>query len=122
MTRNIGVEPLRRMARSLGELRDDVVFVGGAVVPLLVTDDAMPYVRPTKDVDIIVEATTLAEYYALRLRRRAPDAVRAVIRGALRTWLADDDFVDALPGLVLGDAASQARVPLIYERLRAVVG
>jgi hypothetical protein len=38
--------------------RDSFVFVGGAVVDLLITDPAAPYARSTKDVDVIVEAAS----------------------------------------------------------------
>ena len=46
MTRN--VEMLEIVAEGLGELLDEVVFVGGATVTLYVTDPAAPEARPTK--------------------------------------------------------------------------
>ncbi len=43
---------LELVASRLGEaLRSELVFVGGAVAGLLVTDPAMPAIRPTEDVD-----------------------------------------------------------------------
>jgi predicted nucleotidyltransferase len=48
-----------------------VVFVGGATVPLLVTDPAASPDRPTDDVDIVVEATSPVAYYALAGKLRA---------------------------------------------------
>jgi hypothetical protein len=56
------LELLRTVAERLGPLRDQVVFVGGAATGLLVTDPAAPTPRPTKDVDVIVEVASLAEY------------------------------------------------------------
>ena len=57
MTRNI--EMLARAAEALGELKDEVVFVGGAVVELFITDPAAPRPRFTQDVDVVVEVATL---------------------------------------------------------------
>lgn len=50
-----------KVANSLGELNKNVVYVGGAVVGLYATDSAADDIRPTKDVDIIVEIATALE-------------------------------------------------------------
>lgn len=47
---------LRRIAEALGELREQVVFVGGSVAGLLVTDPLADSVRATRDVDAVVNA------------------------------------------------------------------
>lgn len=47
---------LRCIAEALGELREQVVFVGGAVAGLLITDPLADPVRATRDVDAVVEA------------------------------------------------------------------
>ena len=49
------VRVIAEVAVLLGDLRDQVVFVGGATVPLLVTDAAAGVDRPTIDVDVVVE-------------------------------------------------------------------
>ena len=51
----MSVDLLELAAAALGELRDEVVFVGGATVGLWITDPAAPPPRPTVDVDVIVE-------------------------------------------------------------------
>lgn len=48
---------LRHIADALGDLREQVVFVGGAVAGLLVTDPLADSVRATRDVDAVVNAT-----------------------------------------------------------------
>ena len=53
----MSVELLELAAAALGELLDEVVFVGGATVGLWITDPAAPAPRPTKDVDVIVEVS-----------------------------------------------------------------
>lgn len=47
---------LRSIADALGELREQVVFVGGAVAGLLLTDPLANPVRATRDVDAVVSA------------------------------------------------------------------
>lgn len=60
---------LETVARHLGtELREALVFVGGAVVGLLITDPAAPAVRPTEDVDLIVKALAQADFRAVERR------------------------------------------------------
>jgi hypothetical protein len=44
------VPQLRCIAAALGDLREQVVFVGGAVAGLLVTDPLADTVRATRDV------------------------------------------------------------------------
>jgi hypothetical protein len=54
----------------LEDLVNEVVFVGGAVSGLLITDPAVPSMRPTLDVDVIIEVTTQQEYYRFQERLR----------------------------------------------------
>ena len=57
---------LEIVAEHLGDiLCKEMVFVGGAVVGLLITDAAMPSIRSTEDVDLIVEAVTLRDYHRI---------------------------------------------------------
>lgn len=61
---DINVLMLESVAQQLGDdLLSELVFVGGAVAGLLITDPAMPAIRPTEDVDLLVQALTLADYH-----------------------------------------------------------
>lgn len=51
---------LRQIAEALGDLRERVVFVGGAVAGLLVSDPLADSVRATRDVDAVVDANWMA--------------------------------------------------------------
>ena len=53
---------LRQIAEALGDLREQVVFVGGAVAGLLVTDPLADPVRATRDVDVVVNASRTMFY------------------------------------------------------------
>jgi hypothetical protein len=46
---------LRKAAIKLDELREIFVFVGGCTTSLLITDSYVPDVRPTFDVDCIID-------------------------------------------------------------------
>jgi hypothetical protein len=61
---------LESAAGHLGELLDEVVFVGGATVELWLTDPAAPEFRPTKDVDVVVEISTVSAFHKFEARLR----------------------------------------------------
>lgn len=46
--------------------------------------------------------------------------VRRFIAGELKVLLADKDFMAAMPGQLPGDAASQARLPELMQRMRLI--
>lgn len=48
--------------------------------------------------------------------------LRDHIRVRLAALVKDDRFLEALPGHMPGDAGSQARVPVIIQRLKAIIG
>lgn len=52
---------LEEAAAKLGELLDELVLVGGCAAGLLVTDPGSSPIRPTEDVDLLVEATTYGD-------------------------------------------------------------
>ena len=56
---------LRAVAKGLGPLRDSVA-VGGMIRGLLITDPAAGPLRPTDDVDMIIDVPTLGEPRILR--------------------------------------------------------
>ena len=49
--------------------------------------------------------------------RSASADVRSYIAGAIGQMLTTDEFMDALPGYLLHDAASQGRISIVLERL-----
>jgi len=218
---------IRIVATAFGDLRPDVMFVGGAITGLLVTDPAAPASRLTVDVDVVVDIATRAEYVRLIERLRdlgfvedtrdgapacrwvvqgitvdvmsagpqpgptsrwyaealahansvaitedvsvrvisapyflatkldafgdgqrddlvasrdiedvvavidgratieqeiaaAPPSVRQYLREQFRSLLANSDFDNAVAGHLPGDSASQARLPLVLSRMRAI--
>lgn len=52
--------------------------------------------------------------------RAAPEEVKHFLMQSFRDFLHNRDFLDSLPGYLLTDPASQRRMPLLMERIRAV--
>lgn len=63
--RDPNVAKLQLVARALGPLREQVVFVGGCAVGLLITDEAAAPVRATLDVDLVVSVSALSAYHGI---------------------------------------------------------
>jgi hypothetical protein len=66
----VNIELLELAESALGNLVDEVVFVGGATVALWISDPAAPAVRPTDDVDVVVEVATRAGFYEFEAKLR----------------------------------------------------
>jgi hypothetical protein len=97
---------LESVARWLGEdLLGDFVFVGGAVAGLLITDPAMPAIRPTEDVDLIVQVVALADYHRVEKVLMARGFAHDISQDApVCRWRVGGIAVDVMPTLehVLG--------------------
>jgi hypothetical protein len=89
---------LIHVAKHLGSLADDMVFTGGCVAGLLITDEAAPDVRPTDDVDVIVELVSRQEYYDLEEKLRKLGFVQKPHEnGLFCRWDIDGVKVDIMP-------------------------
>ena len=54
---------LEVVARKLGDLNDRVVYLGGCTTVLFINDPLSLDVRPTLNVDCLVDVVSLGEYY-----------------------------------------------------------
>lgn len=61
---------LQRVANVLNSVPETIVFTGGATIPLYLDDVSAVDIRPTDDVDCVVEITSRAKYYQLTARLR----------------------------------------------------
>jgi predicted nucleotidyltransferase len=92
------VAKLELVAHALGPLREQLVFVGGCAVDLLLSDPAAAPARVTYDVDLVARVEALAGYHALEKqfsllgfkRDMAPDA-------PICRWRYNDLEVDLMP-------------------------
>jgi hypothetical protein len=85
------------VARRLEDLLQSVVFAGGAVIELLITDPGFPDVRPTIDIDVIVEVISLTDYYRLQQRLREKGFRESMEDGVICRWRFKEILVDFMP-------------------------
>lgn len=74
-------ELLTSMAKALGDMREQLVFVGGCATSLLITDPAAAPVRATQDVDAVVAITSLVDYTGMGKALRARGFSQALADG-----------------------------------------
>jgi predicted nucleotidyltransferase len=82
----------------LGELANDIVFLGGTATGLLITDKAAPPLRVTRDVDAIVEILSHTEYRQLekQLRKQGFKEDRSKNAPICR-WISSNVILDIMP-------------------------
>ncbi len=64
---------------------------------MLITDPAAPDVRPTLDIDVIVEVATLTDYYRLQERLRGKGFREAVEENVICRWRHGEIVLDVMP-------------------------
>lgn len=95
---NPNLEILEFAIAQLGELADEMVFLGGCATGLLITDPAAPPIRITKDVDAIVQVLSKAEYYQLSDKLRAKGFKEDTSDDApICRWVAKNIILDVMP-------------------------
>jgi hypothetical protein len=86
------------VVRLLVPVLDELVFVGGCTTGLFITDSAAGGIRPTRDVDAIVDVASYSKYAALAERLRDLGLAEDTTPGApLCRWRRDDLIVDVMP-------------------------
>jgi hypothetical protein len=92
------VPQLRQIAEALGDLREQVVFVGGAIAGLLVTDPLADPVRATRDVDAVVNASR-TKFYRIEEAVAQRGFARDVTSEVICRWVHKDSgmLFDLMP-------------------------
>ena len=89
---------MRLVAQKLNSLDVSFAFLGGCAVSLLVDRPELTDVRPTEDVDVIVEIATLTELYKLEEILRAAEFQHDTSEGApICRWILKGCRVDIMP-------------------------
>lgn len=92
------INMLQTVARGLGDLRDEMVFVGGAVAELYADDPASSDIRPTQDVDCTIELSSYREHTELENELRPKGFANDTSQGApICRWIYQDIKVDVMP-------------------------
>lgn len=89
---------LQTVADGLGELKEDMVFVGGSVAELYVDNPAASDIRPTLDVDCVIELSSRTAHARLEDALRAKRFANDTTQGApICRWVYQDILVDVMP-------------------------
>jgi predicted nucleotidyltransferase len=92
------IDMLLTVADGLGDLKDEIVFVGGAVAELYADDPASSDIRPTQDVDCTIELSSYKEHSELEEDLRAKGFANDTSQGApICRWIYQYIKVDVMP-------------------------
>lgn len=88
---------LQTVVQGLEELKDEVVFVGGVVAQMYATDPDATEIRPTKDVDCVIEISSRLKYDQLGERLRRKGFADEIFDGVICRWIYRGIKVDVIP-------------------------
>jgi len=92
------IEMIIQAARLLGDLREKMAFLGGATTGILITDPAAPELRPTLDIDVIIEIISITEYYQLETALRSLGFKQSMKKGdPICRWMTSEIILDVMP-------------------------
>lgn len=92
---------LKAVANQLGPLNEQVVYVGGATVSLYVDENATLDIRPTDDVDVIIELASYTNYSQLDERLRALGFQNDVMSGVICRYRMPGMLIDVMEHIVV---------------------
>ena len=58
------LEMIKIIARALGDLNNQAVYVGSATLPFYLPEEYWPQARPTEDIDVVMEVTGRTKNWA----------------------------------------------------------
>lgn len=100
--REKNIAMLQLVAEGMGPVREQVVFLGGTVIPFLLTQQVALDLRPSKDVDFIFDYSSKKELYEFE-DTLWEQGFTKVKTGPVTQWMIRGVLVDMLPtGPVLG--------------------
>lgn len=91
------IQLLAAVAKGLGHLCPTVVFVGGAVAELYATDSAVSEIRPTDDVDCVVELASYSAFTHIEEELRSLNFKNDIESKIICRWIYKGIQVDVMP-------------------------
>ena len=88
---------LEFVARKLGTLNDEVVYLGGCTTALFINDPLSLDVRPTLDVDCIIDVISLGQYYQFEQKLIEKGFHRSMNDDVICRWHFDEIILDVMP-------------------------
>lgn len=96
MSRHINITRIKAVNNALGDLRNQVVFVGGATVSLY-ADRQAEEARPTDDVDVVVEIGSYKNFAQLEEHLRKAGFQNDTSASFIGRYLFHGLIVDVMP-------------------------
>lgn len=93
----INIKVIEKVANALGELNEDVIYVGGAIVSFYVTDTGADQPRPTADIDISVQISTYSEMDRFREQLATKGIFPALNQNVMYRYQFEDVLIDFIP-------------------------
>ena len=98
MTLDPNLEQVELAVDLLGPLMDELCIVGGCATGLLLTDPGSAPIRPTVDVDVILDVLTYPEYHEFGKRLRERGFLESAEEGdPICRWRKDSLVLDVMP-------------------------
>jgi len=96
--RTINIAVVAEVSQALKELKNQMVFIGGAVAELYADNPAASEIRPTIDVDCVIEISSRLQFARLEENLRARGFKNDTSEGApVCRWIYKDIKVDVMP-------------------------
>lgn len=113
------IAAIEKVMAALGDLKDDVAVVGGAVVGLYVDDPVAADVRPTRDVDLMFEIATRTELQELEKKLVDKGFKHAQDENVICRFIIDEILVDVMATKEVGWAPAG---PWFAEGFQHLIG
>ncbi len=88
---------LEMVARKLGGLNDEVVYLGGCTTALFINDPLSLDVRSTTDVDCIIDIMSLRQYHQFENKLSEIGFKKSMEDSVICRWHHDDIILDVMP-------------------------
>lgn len=88
---------LKIIARRLGALNNEVVYLGGCTTALFISDPLSLDVRSTLDVDCIIDVISLGKYYQFENKLKKRGFSQSIENTVMCRWHYDDMILDVMP-------------------------
>lgn len=91
------LEMLEIVAKRLGALNEEVVFLGGCATALLISDPLSLDVRPTLDVDCIIDVISLGQYHKFENELIKRGFKKSMEDDVICRWHYEEIILDVMP-------------------------
>lgn len=117
----INKEIIKKVASALGDLNDEVIYVGGATVSLYINDPAADDVRPTKDIDISLQILSIPQLEEVRQLLIEKGFTQSAELGIICRFQLDDVLVDVMSTKAVGWAPANPWFSEGFEKKETVL-